>query len=108
MKGRGILIGADGDLMVKPLKDGKGLVLSGLLLGNSVYQNQYIILKSHKGELKEWPALGVGITDMANSNDIAGWSAEIREQLEKDGMRVEKLAFDRNMNLEIDANYESK
>lgn len=108
MKGKAILIGEDGDLMIRPLKDQNGVVTTGLIVGNSVYQNQYIILKAHKGELKEWPVLGVGLADMTNSNDIAGWTVEIREQFEKDGMQVNKATFDRNMNLEIDASYEDE
>lgn len=105
MKGKGILIGEDGDLKVRPQRDGNGVIVAGLLIGNTVSQNQYILLRAYPGELKEHPALGVGVADLVNDNDISGWSNEIRMQLEKDGMKVSKVKFGRDMNLEIDAEY---
>lgn len=105
MKNRGILIGYDGDIAVSPTKNTKGEIAAGMGIGHTLYQNQYIILKAHKGELKEFPVLGVGLEDITNDNDVAGWSNKIKEQLEKDGMIVDKVMFDRNMNLEIDADY---
>lgn len=106
MKRKGILIGEDGDLNVRPVRDENGILKSGLVVGDSLYQNQYVILRAHKGELKEFPVLGVGLADIVNDQDIAGWSDEIKSQFEKDGMRVGRVKFDRNMDLEIDADYE--
>lgn len=108
MKDKGILIDYDGDLLISLCKDIKNEIVSGVITGNTLYQNQYIILRAHKGELKEFPVLGAGLSDITNDNDVAGWSNEIRRQLEKDGMKVNKVRFDRNMNLEIDAGYENK
>lgn len=105
MKDKGILLGDDGDLMVNPVWSSNGILLSGLTVDNSTYQNQYIILMAHPGELKEHPVLGVGISDITNDNDTAGWSSNIKRQLEKDGMKVQKVTFDRNLNLEIEAGY---
>lgn len=106
MKRKGILIGEDGDLNIRPVRDGNGILNSGLVIGDSLYQNQYVILRAHKGELKEFPVLGVGLSDIVNDQDIAGWSDEIKSQFENDGMRVGRVKFDRNMDLEIDADYE--
>lgn len=105
MKEKGILMREDGDLLVLPVKDGQQVIQSGLVVGNSVYQNQYIILTAHKGELKEFPMLGAGLPDMVHDHDIAGWGNEVRWQLQQDGMKVERVGFDRNMNLEIEASY---
>lgn len=108
MKDRGVLIGYDGDFITRTSRNEKGEIISGLVIGNSLYQNQFIILKSYKGELKEYPVLGVGLSDITNDNDIAGWNSEIKRQLEKDGMTVAAITFDKNMNLEINAGYENK
>lgn len=108
MKDKGMLIGYDGDLVVRLSKNAKNEIASGVMIGNTLYQNQYVILKAHKGELKEFPVLGAGLSDITNDNDVAGWSNEIKRQLEKDGMKVSKVKFDQSMNLEIDASYENK
>lgn len=106
MKGKGILLNEEGDLAVDPVRNEHGLLVSGLQIGNTAYQNQFVILSAYKGELKEFPLLGVGLRDIVNDNDITGWTTEIRLQLQKDGFTVQKVGFDRNMNLEIQAEYE--
>lgn len=108
MKGTGMLMGDDGDLMVRPKRDEQGMFVSGFVVGHILYQNQFILLKAHKGELKEFPVLGIGLADMVHDHDVAGWSSEIRRQLEKDGMKVKRVVFGPHMNLEIDAGYESE
>ena len=106
MKGKGIILNEEGDLSVDPVRDEYGLIVSGVQIGNAAYQNQFVILSAYKGELKEYPVLGVGLRDIVNDNDIAGWTSEIRLQLQKDGFTVRSVGFDRNMNLEIEAEYE--
>lgn len=62
--------------------DYQPLISSGeLQLGEITPQNQAIIIQSHKGELKENPALGVGISDMLLDNDPLYWRVRIREAL---------------------------
>lgn len=108
MKSIGILLEQDGDLLANIVKDENGIVQSGLTIGHTLYQNQYILLKAYPGELKEYPVLGAGIADIINDKEIAGWSTKIREQLERDGMNVKKVTFDKKMNLEIEAVYEDE
>ena len=69
------------------------LELSGghLAVGEVLEQNQYLLLITHKGEWKEHPLVGVGIGDLVNDNDLAGWKREIAEALEQDGQVIEKL-----------------
>lgn len=106
MKGLGMLIDSGGDLSVRPQKEKDGL--KGIQIGNTAWQNQYILLRAHKGELKEYPVLGVGISDITNDNDAAEWNRTIREQLEKDGFSVKKVSFEKDtMNLKIEAEYET-
>ena len=48
--------------------DDEGKILSGLRLGDTLRQNQALILVLHQGELKERPEVGVGIEDMLLDN----------------------------------------
>ena len=81
----------DYDLDVKVVLDGAGRILSGLVVGDILHQNQALILSLHKGELKSDVSVGVGIDRMLLDNDWLGWSREIREQLEMDGQKVEDV-----------------
>lgn len=68
-----ILIDPDsGDLQVSTERDALGLIAQGLESGDTTYQNQAIILQASKGEFKEYPTLGVGISDMVNDHEVGG------------------------------------
>jgi len=54
-------------------------------------QNQYLLLKTHQGEWKEHPIVGVGIDDLVNDHDLDKWKRAISEALEQDGQMIEKL-----------------
>ncbi len=54
-------------------------------------QNQYLLLKTHAGEWKEFPLVGVGIDDLVNDHDLERWERTISEALEQDGQVIEKL-----------------
>ena len=62
-----------------------------IVVGETTAQNQAFILMAHKGDYKEHPLLGVGLTDILNGNDFAAWQREITEQLEADGQRITQL-----------------
>lgn len=97
-----------GDLQVDTERDALGLIAQGLGVGNATYQNQAIILQSVKGEFKEYPTLGVGISDMVNDHEATGWMREIALQLESDGMTVKEVDIDiTSGKLTIDAEYNS-
>ena len=100
---RGIqLINYKPDIQVKYGKDGK--ITSGLVVGDTLRQNQALILLLHKGELKEWPAVGCGISDMLLDNDPIYWGTIIREQLEMDGQKVNAVKIT-TTGISIDATY---
>lgn len=77
--------------------DGEGRYLEpviengALATGDILRQNQVLLLLLHKGELKEHPAVGVGVSDMPLDNDPIYWRTLIREQLEMDGQRVDNI-----------------
>lgn len=106
MKGKGILIDDNWELQIKPLHGADGKIISGLIVGNSTYQNQAIIMVAHPGEIKEAPTVGIGISDIALDEDYLKWRHRIREQLEAEGMTVGPIEFT-GTNLKIDADYSS-
>lgn len=68
------------------------IISSGeMVLGEITAQNQAIILRCHKGEIKEHPALGVGISDMLLDHNPLYWRSRIREALELDGQSLEEI-----------------
>jgi len=95
-----------GDLMVSKERDQKGLITQGITLGDVTWQNQALILQMSKGELKEYPLLGVSIKEMINDHDISGWKREIKLQLNADSMQVSEVDLSiQTGKLIIDASY---
>lgn len=89
---------ADGNCLEPVVKDGS------LAVGDILRQNQALILALHPGELKERPAVGVGISDMLLDNDPLYWRTAIKEQLEMDGQHVGRVRLTRT-EIEIEATY---
>jgi hypothetical protein len=104
MKGVGILLDNNYDLIIQVRRDAQGKISGGLSVGDVTYQNQALLLLAHKGEFKENPTAGVGITDMVNDNDFALWKREIANQIEGDGQRITRLSLDEK-GLVLEASY---
>lgn len=64
-----------------------------IAIGETLPQNEFLLLVMNKGELKEDPLVGVGISDMLNDNDIIGWKRKIRDGMKADGMKVEQISI---------------
>ena len=94
----------DYDIDVKVVRDPAGRILSGLVVGDILFQNQALILSFHKGDLKDDVSVGVGIDRMLLDNDRLTWSREIREQLEMDGQKVKEVNIGEN-SIKIKAQY---
>ncbi len=108
-KSIGILLDPEtGDLLVAVQRDAAGVIAQGLEIGITTFQNQALILQAAKGEFKEYPTLGVGISDILGDDEMTGWKREIALQLEADGMKVKTVDLDlKNNKLTIDAEYDS-
>ena len=105
-KGTGILLDPQtNDLKITVKRVLNGKITSGMVVGNTAEQNQFVLLQSQTGELKHAPATGVGITGMALDNDSLFWQMRIRQALEREGFRIRTLRFTDNNKIEIDANY---
>lgn len=72
-------------------------------LGESTYQHQDLLLMSSKGDWKENPTVSVGAAGFLKDEDVNGLLAEIKQEFEKDGMKINKIEFADKLN--IDANY---
>jgi len=90
MRNKGVQLNKDYDLDIQVRKDAKGLIVSGMQVGDVTYQNQALILLVQKGEIKVSPLTGIGINDICNDNEFAMWKREITEQLERDGQQIHK------------------
>lgn len=99
----GIQLTSDYDLDIRPQRK-EGLVTSGLTIGDTLAQNQALIIGCHRGEFKENPAVGVGISDMLLDNDPLSWRTRIKEQLEIDGQTVEEVKVT-NQGIQLKAYY---
>jgi hypothetical protein len=100
----GIQLSADYEPRIRLARDEEGRVIEGLTLGETLPQNQALILTLHQGELKEAPAVGCGISDMLLDNQPLYWRARIREQLEMDGQTVDSVKITTS-GISIDAHY---
>ena len=86
------------------VQDASGRIVSGLVLGDILHQNQALIMVFQKGDLKDDVSIGVGIDRMLLDNDRLTWEREIREQLEMDGQKVESVFVD-SKSVRIKASY---
>ena len=104
-RGTGILINDSYEVKVIPERDSTGKIVRGAVIGDALYQNTGLILISRKGDLKEAPALGVGIEDVLLDDDYLDWRRRIRMNLELDDQKVNDIRFSGVDKLTIDANY---
>ncbi len=77
-----------------------------LVLGDTTYQNQKILLLAEKGEFKYRPMRGVGTKrylETAKPDDLA---REIRTEFIADGMIINKIRIE-NEKLIVDAQYDN-
>lgn len=94
------------DLKIIPVRDSDGMIVSGLVLGNTLEQNKACILIGHQGEFKFNPDLGVGISDLTLGEDYLEFRHRIREHFAKDGLIVKTLDLYENKPIKIIAEYE--
>jgi hypothetical protein len=92
-KDTGIQLKNDLTPEINVVRDSSGLITSGFTVGNTLYQNQYMILVAQKGEFKENPTLGCGISDIANDDNFNQWQKDIRDEFAKDDMTVSTLSL---------------
>jgi len=94
------------DLKINVVRDANGLIIQGLVVGNTMSQNQAIIIIANPGEFPFNPTIGVAIDELILDNDYLRMRHRIREHFAKDGLKVKSLELSENKPLSIKANYE--
>ena len=94
----------DYDIEVKVKRDSYGKIVSGMIIGDVLHQNQAIILSMRKGDLKENPSIGVGLSDLLLDHNMLSIRSKIRQQLELDGQTVNSVMVSKS-SIAIDAKY---
>lgn len=98
MIGIALIASADGTAFDLDLRTGK------IALAEVTPQNQAMLLTARPGEYKEWPALGVGLSDILQDHDVSYWRRRIVEQIESDGQRIKKINITAS-GIELEAEY---
>jgi hypothetical protein len=93
------------DLKINVIREG-GFITQGLVVGNTLNQNEALIIMSNPGEFAFSPTLGAAIDELLLDNDYLRMRHRIREHLAKDGMKVDRLELAENKPLQIVASYE--
>lgn len=76
-----------------------------LLTGDCDEQNQNLLLISDKGDFKEFPDRCVGAYMWLLDDDKLGLLAEVKQEFERDKLRIEKISLSDDDTLSIDAHY---
>lgn len=61
---KGILLNDGNDLTINVKRNGKGLITSGLVIGDRDIQDAYLALLLNQGDLKEDPIIGANLPRM--------------------------------------------
>lgn len=94
------------DLKIDVLRNGEGKIIHGLSVGDTMNQNQALIIMSNPGEFPFVPTIGCAIQDLILDNDYLRMRHRIRDHFSKDGLKIQKLEFSEGKPLVIDAIYE--
>ncbi|MBI1837791.1 MAG: hypothetical protein HYR91_11065 [Flavobacteriia bacterium] len=93
------------DLKITVVKDSDNKILSGLTIGNTLEQNKALILLFAPGELKEYPTLGVDLSNALLNDDFLELRHTIRQQFLKDDLTITELNLYSVNNITIKAKY---
>lgn len=95
MKGKGILLDDDSDLLIRN---------KSMIVGDAVAQNQKNLILIEKTELKFTPMRGVGIRRFLEDNTPDNLAREIRQEFTIDGMKVKSVKMTDGI-INVDASY---
>ncbi|MFE3849078.1 hypothetical protein ACFX5D_13985 [Flavobacterium sp. LB3P45] len=94
------------DLKIEVVRDANGLITQGIVVGNTMNQNQALILVANPGEFHFSPTIGVAIDELILDDDYLRFRHRIREHFTKDGLVIKSLQLSEGKPLLIDAVYE--
>jgi hypothetical protein len=76
-----------------------------LSTGFSDLQHQELLLVNNRGNIKEFPAVGIDAFGYLQDNDTSALLREIRKQFSADGMKIKTIDIADTGKLNIDATY---
>lgn len=86
--------------------DLQSLIQDGdFVIGESTYQHQRCLLLADKGEFKQFPKVGVGSKRFLESQNPNDFAREVRQEFTSDGMVVNQIKIEDNLEINIDAQY---
>lgn len=74
-------------------------------IGDSTIQNQTLLLHFQKGEQKQFPITGVGISNFLLDENKEDLYREVRREFVRDGMTLNSIDIDREVII-VNAHYE--
>lgn len=92
-----IKLDADLDLLIEN---------GGFKNADATAEHQKVLLLLEKGQLKQFPFVGVGIGSYLEDDNPGAMLKEARKQFELDGMRVRKMSISGVGQLTVNAEYE--
>ena len=87
------------------IQDNSGAVdleLNGgtMAVGETQFQEEYLVLSTQRGEWKEHPLVGVGVADMVGDEDLRFWKREITDNFARVGIKIKGVSLNNGI-LEI-------
>ena len=87
------------------IQDNSGAVdleLNGgtMAVGETQFQEEYLVLSIQRGEWKEHPLVGVGVADMVGDEDLRFWKREITDNFARVGIKIKGVSLNNGI-LEI-------
>lgn len=92
-------------LKVIVTRDENNLITQGMIIGETLRQNQSLIVCLSPGELVRNPTIGASIIDLLLDRQYLVMEHRIREHLEKDGMKVRSVEVIEGQ-INIDGSYD--
>ena len=83
------------------------VVNGSMVIDDTTYQNQQILLLADKGDFKNKPMRGVGTKRYLESAQPDELAREIRTEFIADGMKVNSIKIPQTGQLNIDATYDN-
>jgi len=93
------------DLLINTSRGADGRIKSGITVGDTMNQNQALMLIANPGEFKNNPTIGVAIDELLLDNDFLRYRHRIRVHFDKDGLVVRNIQLEDGKPLLIDASY---
>lgn len=94
-----------GDVVVVPKRDALGKIVSGIVIGNTLPQNQAMILIANEGDIKEYPFIGVGFNDVLLGEELLEYRHKIRKHFAMDGLNIKVLELYDLKKFKLEASY---